>query len=360
MVPEETTSPAITHMNEEMGSAQISLSKRLLNWRTLVPLVIVLGFLIYTASKLNINPGATWAAMRNANLALFLAAFIVYYLSFLIRTVRWRLLLENVGYSRKGETPLPRFGSLLEILFTSWFANAVVPAKLGDVYRAYLLRQEAGVSATRTFGTVLAERLLDLSVLLVLFLAAVLVSLHEHLPSVLRAGLYVALAIVVLGVLALICLRLFNTQIRRFVPPRFQGYYDQLQVGTLGSFKRLHLLLPLTVIIWFCETGRFFFIALSLNLLPGSLLHIGAVSMLLALGEALLSAVPFTSGGIGPVESGMFIMLALFTSARNLAAASILLDRTISLFSVLLIGLIVFLIGSGRRATRKRDAIQKA
>jgi len=56
----------------------------------------------------------------------------------------------------------------------------------------------------------------------------------------------------------------------------------------------------------------------------------------------------------------MFIMLALFTSARNLAAASILLDRTISLFSVLLIGLIVFLIGSGRRATRKRDAIQKA
>jgi uncharacterized protein (TIRG00374 family) len=144
------------------------------------------------------------------------------------------------------------------------------------------------------------------------------------------------------------------------VPPRFQGYYDQLQVGTLGSFKRLHLLLPLTVIIWFCETGRFFFIALSLNLLPGSLLHIGAVSMLLALGEALLSAVPFTSGGIGPVESGMFIMLALFTSARNLAAASILLDRTISLFSVLLIGLIVFLIGSGRRATRKRDAIQKA
>ena len=357
---EGTTSPAITHMNEEMGSTQLSLSRRLLNWRTLVPLVVVLAFLIYTASKLNINPGATWAAMRSANLALFLVAFVVYYLSFLIRTVRWRLLLENVGYSSKGETPLPRFGALLEILFTSWFANAVVPAKLGDVYRAYLLRQESGVSATRTFGTVLAERLLDLSVLLVLFLAAVLVSLHEQMPSFLRAGLYVALAIVILGALILICLRLFNAQIRRFVPPRFQGYYDQLQVGTLGSFKRLHLLLPLTVIIWFCETGRFFFIALSLNLLPGSLLQIGAVSMFLALGEALLSAVPFTSGGIGLVEGGMFAMLAFFTSARNLAAASILLDRTISLFSILLIGLIVFLIGSGRRATRKRDAIQKA
>jgi uncharacterized membrane protein YbhN (UPF0104 family) len=359
MVPEGSASSASFESAEEINSAQISLSKRLLNWRTLVPLAIVLGFLIYTAQKLHINPGETWAAMRSANLALFLAAFITYYLSFPIRTLRWRLLLENVGYSRKGATPLPRFGSLLEILFTSWFANAVVPAKLGDVYRAYLLRQESGVSATRTFGTVLAERLLDLSVLLVLFLSAVLVSLHENLPSFLRAGLYVALAIVILGVLALLLLHFFREQLRRFVPQRFQGYYDQLQVGTLGSFKRLHLLLPLSVIIWFCETGRFFFIALALNLLPGSLLHIGAVSMFLALGEALLSAVPFTSGGIGLVESGMFAMLALFTSARNLAAASILLDRAISLFSILLIGLIVFLIGSGRRAVRKQTRRQK-
>jgi len=38
----------------------------------------------------------------------------------------------------------------------------------------------------------------------------------------------------------------------------------------------------------------------------------------------------------------MIGMIMLFTSAKNLAAASILLDRTISLLSVLVIGLIVF------------------
>lgn len=358
-MPEGTALPAPAPSSEEISSTQLSLGKRLLNWRTLIPLVIVLGFLIYTAQKLHINPGETWAAMRSANPVLFLSAFAVYYLSFPIRTLRWRLLLENVGYSRKGATPLPPFHVLFEILFTSWFANAVVPAKLGDIYRAYLLRQEADVSATRTFGTVLAERLLDLSVLLLLFLAAALVSLHENLPSFLRTGLYVTLALVVLGMLALLLLRLFREQLRRFVPRRFQDYYDQFQIGTLGSFKRLHLLLPLTVIIWFCETGRFFFIALALSLLPGSLFHIGAISMFMALGEALLSAVPLTSGGIGLVESGMFAMLALFTSARNLAAAGILLDRTISLFSILVFGLIVFLIGSGRRAARKQTQRQK-
>ena len=338
----------------EISKAQLSIGKRLLNWRTLVPLVIVLGFLIYTAQKLQINPGQTWAAMHSANVVFFLAAFFIYYFSFLIRTLRWRLLLENVGYTRESKNPLPGFGKLLEIVYTSWFANAVVPAKLGDLYRAYLLRQDAGVSATRTFGTVLAERLLDLIVLLLLFLSAIIISLHENLPSFLRTGLYVTLAIVLLGIVALGVLRIFRSQIRRFVPQRFQGYYDHLQEGTLGSFRRIQLLAPLTVAIWICEAGRFFFVALSLNLIAGSLLHIGTAAMFIALGEALLTIVPFTSGGIGLVEGGMIAMLTLFTSARNLAAAGVLLDRTISLVSILVFGLIVFLIASGRRAARKQ------
>lgn len=368
----------------EISRSQLSIGKRLLNWRTLVPLVIVLGLLVYTAQKLQINPGQTWAAVRSANVIFFLAAFITYYLSFPIRTLRWRLLLENVGYTgaSKGSLPgesanqassdngalpgenrnqvsankgsLPKFRKLLEIVYISWFANAIVPAKLGDVYRAYLLRQESGVSATRTFGTVLAERLLDLGVLLLLFLSAIIISLHANLPSFLRAGLYVTLAIVLIGITALFLLRIFRARIRRFIPARFQDYYDHLQEGTLGSFRRIPLLLPLTIAVWLCETGRFFFIALSLNLIAGGLPHIGATAMFIALGEALLTIVPFTSGGIGLVEGGMIAMLALFTSARNLAAAGIVLDRTISLFSILVIGLIVFLVVSARRVTHKQ------
>lgn len=348
-----------TNNTAEISSSQLSLSKRLLNWRTLVPLVIVLGLLVYTAQKLQINPGQTWAAMRNANPLFFLAAFLTYYISFSIRTLRWRLLLENVGYTGTSPIVLPRFAKLLEIIYISWFANAIVPAKLGDLYRAYLLRQESGVSATRTFGTVLAERLLDLCVLLLLFLASIIISLHQNLPTFLRAGLYITLAIVILGIVALFLLRIFRTRIRRFIPQRFQDHYDHLQEGTLGSFKRIPLLGTLTVAVWLCEAGRFFFITLSLNLIPGNLAHIGAAAMFIALGEALLTIVPFTSGGIGLVEGGMIGMLALFTTSRNLGAAAVLLDRTISLFSILLIGLIVFLIVSGRRAARQRTLSKK-
>jgi uncharacterized membrane protein YbhN (UPF0104 family) len=352
----QITEPAtpVVSATAQISREQLSLRKRLLHWRTLVPLVIVLGFLVYTAQKLQINPGQTWAAMRSASPGLFLAAFLIYYLSLPIRTLRWRLLLRNVGYSRKSSPPLPHAGILFEIFFISWFANVVVPAKLGDVYRAYLLGQESGVSAIRTFGTVLAERLLDLIVLLVLFLSAILISLHENLPAFLRTGLYGALALVLVGILGLFLLRTLRSQIRRLVPPRWQGAYDHLQEGTLGSFQRLHLLLPLTAIIWCCEAARFFFIALSLHMIAGNLLQVGAAAMFIALGEALLTIVPFTSGGIGLVEGGMLAMLTLFTSARNLAAASVLLDRSISLLSILIIGLIVFLAGSARRAGGKK------
>lgn len=344
----------------EISSSQLSLRKRLLNWRTLVPLAIVLVLLVYTAQKLQINPGLTWAAIRNANVFFFLAAFLTYYLSFPIRTLRWRFLLENAGYTgQNGAGSLPGFIKLWEIVYISWFANAIVPAKLGDLYRAYLLRQEAGVSATRTFGTVLAERLLDLSVLLLLFLASIIISLHENLPPFLSTGLYLTLSVVVLGIAGLFFLRFFRSSIRRFVPQRFQNHYDHLQEGTLGSFKRIPLLGLLTVAVWLCEAGRFFFIVLALNLISGSLSHIGAVAMFIALGEALLTIVPFTSGGIGLVEGGMIGMLALFTASRNLGAAAVLLDRTISLFSILLIGLIVFLIAAGQRAARARTTGQK-
>ena len=146
----------------------------------------------------------------------------MYYLSFPLRALRWRLLLENVGFTKAHGVELPRFWKLVEIIFISFFANAIVPAKLGDLYRAYLLRQEIGVSASRSFGTVIAERLLDLTVLLVLFISALIISLHSNLPWQLRIGLEITLVGVVAGIAVLLVIRKFPTQIARFIPLRFR------------------------------------------------------------------------------------------------------------------------------------------
>ena len=347
-----------TNKEIEITQDQLSISKRLLNWRTIVPLIIAIIALVIFAQKININPKLTWLAMRNANVYFVLAAIIVYYFSFPIRTFRWRMLLENIGYTKENGIQLPNFWKLLEILYVSWFANVIVPAKLGDVYRAYLLRREAGLPASRTFGTILAERLLDLIILLLLFIPSVIISLHENLPPQLVLGLKITMVLVIVGIIGLFMLRMFPTQIGMVVPKRFRGYYYQFQEGTLGSFKRIPSLTGLTVGVWACEALRFFFIALALNLIPGNLTHVLSASLFIALGEALLTVIPFTGGGIGLVEGGMLAMISLFTPNTSLALAAIVIDRAISLFSILVIGFFVFMFTISRQASIPDQPLQ--
>ena len=342
----------------EITQEQLSIGKRLLNWRTFIPLIIAIIALVIFAQKININPKLTWLAMSNAKIYFVLAAFIIYYLSFPIRTFRWRMLLENIGYTEENGIHLPKFWKLLEIIYASWFANVIVPAKLGDLYRPYLLRREAGLPASRTFGTVLAERLLDLIVLLLLFIPSVIISLHENLPPQLVLGLKITMVLVVVGIIGLFMLRMFPTQIGMVVPKRFRGYYNQFQEGTLGSFRRIPALTGLTFGVWACEALRFFFIALALNLISGNLIHILSASLFIALGEALLTAIPFTGGGIGLVEGGMLAMITLFTPNTSLALAAIVIDRAISLFSILVIGFFVFMITIGRQAAIPDQPLQ--
>jgi uncharacterized protein (TIRG00374 family) len=347
----------------EITREQISLRKRILNWRTIVPLIIVVVFLVFFIQKANINPQQTWQTIRTANVLFLLAGFVIYYLSFPLRALRWRILLQNVGFTKANGVQLPRFWKLVEIIYISFFANVIVPAKLGDLYRAYLLRQDTGVSATRSFGTVLAERLLDLIVLLLLCIPAIMISLHGKIPWEVELSLEVTLAAVVVGVVGLFLLRLLRKKIEKIVPVRLRGYYNHLQEGMLGSFHRLPSLTVLSLGVWMCEALRFFFVAFALNLFTGDLLHIFAAAFFVGLVEALLTVIPFTGGGVGLVETGMAAMIILLnpatlTTGKSLAAAAILLDRTISLFSIIIIGFVVFILAFGQQTGKTAKQVK--
>src|SRR5262249_4963135 len=159
----------------------------------------------------------------------------------------------------------------------------------------------------------LAERILDLIGLLLLFISAILISLHGQLPIDLEHALQFCLAVVVGLIVGLVVLRIWREQIGKLVPARFRDQYVHFQEGTLGSFKRLHLLAPLTILVWTMESLRFMCVALAAGLLGGDPLHVFAAALFIALGESLLTTVPLTSGGLGFVEAGMFAMILLFT-----------------------------------------------
>src|SRR5262249_23514962 len=129
--------------SETAPTGDVSLARRVFRVRTLVSLAIGLLILGFGLSRLQVDLGDTVRVMRGANWRLMLAALLVYYTTFPVRALRWQGMLRNAGTQADDLPGLPR---LAEIIYLSWFANSVVPAKLGDVYRAYLLRQQSKVS----------------------------------------------------------------------------------------------------------------------------------------------------------------------------------------------------------------------
>src|SRR5207244_10783842 len=93
---------------------------------------------------------------------------------------------------------------LSEIIFLGWFANCIVPAKLGDAYRAYLLKLNAGVSFSTTIGTILAERIIDVVILFLLMLAATVLSFGRAVPAEVLVLMQIGFGLVVLVVVGLV------------------------------------------------------------------------------------------------------------------------------------------------------------
>ena len=142
----------------EVERGGFSLWLRLRSPRTLISFGLAFALVVFAFRGLNIDVSQTWEYMRGANPWLMLLGLAVFYTTFPLRALRWRLLLRNadvpVHAGRGSWASLP---ALMEYLYLSWFANCIVPAKLGDAYRAYLLKHNGKVSFSSAFGTIFAE-----------------------------------------------------------------------------------------------------------------------------------------------------------------------------------------------------------
>lgn len=319
-----------------MSQGDISLADRFLNLRTLTSFGIALALLYFLITRVDIDFRQVWANIQRANLPLYLTAIAVYYASFAARGYRWRRLLRNAEVA--WET-IPRVRDLAEIIYLSWFANSVVPAKLGDLYRGYLLKKESRIAFSASMGTIVAERLLDFVVLVILMGAAGLASYRGRLPARIIQLLAVTFALVVAVIIGLLVLRRFGDFIGTFLPGRVGDLYGRFSGAILLSFQHFLQLLAYTVAAWACETARVLFVILALGIsLP--------LSMVIFLGllAALLTTLPLTPGGLGFAEAGLTGVLILYGVDKDTALSIAVLDRSISYLSLLVGGFIVYVV----------------
>ena len=133
------------------------------------------------------------------------------------------------------------------------------------------------------------------------------------------------------------------------LPQRLASIYHRFHDGTMGSFGRLDRVYGLGVLGWLMEVGRLYFVikALGLSVATGLVIFV-------PMANGVLSAVPFTPGGLAVVETGVSGLLRL-DLVFELALAVALLDRTISYLSIIVTGGIAFAVRQvGGRSARTK------
>ncbi len=337
----EHVQPASAQLRE---AGPISLREQMLRPRTFISFGISIALIAWIFARQEIPFAQVWANIRAANPWLILLAFAAYYSTFYVRTLRWKQVLANVGYTSHNEACLPRRRTLTRIIFLSWFANSILPAKLGDGYRGYLLKRNSNVSFSKTMGTIVAERIADVGALFALLLGAGMLAFRDHLPPNFGVLVGFGAALAALSLSTLFVLKYIGPWMARMLPGRVRPHYVRMEEGVLLAYRRrVGWILFLTLLVWILDSARFWFVAASLGQSFSP-----ALVVFIALAAALLTTVPFTPAGLGVVEGAVVAALLLVIDDRALAGSIALLDRTITYWLLIIVGAVVYLFSNNK------------
>jgi uncharacterized protein (TIRG00374 family) len=190
-------------------------------WRAALGAVLSAALIYWTLH--GISPSEVAHRLSEADPLLFAAAIFCATAIFALRARRWQTILEPVV----GKLP---FGPLWRATAVGMMVNNVVPARAGEIARAYALSKEAQVPFATSLASLAVDRLFDAIVLLLLAASALLdpalsgaESLAGRPLSSFATGAATVVLVMVLGLYALVffpggLLRLFELFARRVSP----------------------------------------------------------------------------------------------------------------------------------------------
>lgn len=264
----------------------------------------------------DVSPASVWAELREANPWWLLAAVVLATFSFVLRAIRWRVLLEPGHEGSSFET---RFGATC----AGFAANNIFPARLGEIVRAYVLSRVAGLPFGASVGSLVVERVLDGLVLASFLVGAVLSPAFplgdaEAAAWVRRTALagsvVFAFGFLVLWLVARwpsVFLRFWEATADRVIPDslsdRATGLVTTLVhgLGALARFGVLMRAIGWSLVVWVCLGVSIWAGLLAFDVTtPG---FVGSLFVQAVIGFSV--ALPSTPGFFGVFEAGARIGL---------------------------------------------------
>lgn len=296
----------------------------------------------------------TWLALRGTHFAevaqalgsmdlvvLFPALGLTFVVVWL-RALRWRLLLLVLGKVSREET--------FRASVIGYMVNYLLPIRVGELVRAYLVASDEGLSTHATFATVVVERVIDiftvLLILAVVSLSTDLVRTNPHFASVLRAsglGLLVVGSLVVSLLWAVRRHRYWLNRVLRGPGARWllafgrhawrlDAFADGLTLISRPGLVFWFLIQ--TAAIWIASVGQIEVLLAGFHLtLPWAAGWLMLVS--LAIGVAL----PAAPGLVGTFHYAAIVVLVVYGVERADAISYAIVLHAVSVVPILALGL---------------------
>ncbi|MGI8967899.1 MAG: lysylphosphatidylglycerol synthase transmembrane domain-containing protein [Chloroflexota bacterium] len=306
---------------------------------------IALGVALVILLLHSVNLSQLGADFHQVNYALLVLALVFFAINLGMKVPRWALLLGDDA---------PDWDTLFGAINVGYAVNTLLPLRLGDLVRAYWVRDRAGIPMVRALSTIALERVADGVTVLILFLV---LAPTVAFPAALR-GSALAAGGLFIAVLLFMLLLAYNasrdTRFSRLLVRIEQSRLSivgqiirQIAAGlrTLRSGRAVALLTLYTAIIWGSNAVLLWLVIRAF--------HLNAPFAAGVLGNAVVSlgmTVPSTPGYIGLFDYLIVVTLGLYGVSRTPALAAALVFHAIAFVPVTLIG-VVYIARTGVRLT---------
>ena len=301
-------------------------------WLGLIISLLLLVFVFYQS-----DPSKILQSLQQAQYIYLIPGLALYFVGVGVRAIRWHFLLRSIK-------PIPN-GNLFRAVVIGYMANDILPARMGEIVRAYLLGTQENVSKAATLVTIVVERIFDGLAMLTFIVAASL--LLHFADETVAARIQLVAGIFIVAILALAALagmphraeRLADFFLRRLPSASLRERATRLMrsllngLGVLRSPTDSFAVFALSLVAWLCETTMYLVIALGFNI------ELAFPVFLLACAFAnLVTIAPSTPGYVGVFDAPIIYTLALFGIDQNLATSYTLVLHAALVLPVTLLG----------------------
>lgn len=302
--------------------------------KTLIPLLIGILFIYLSINNTTEEDRQTiYNSIKDAHYGYIFLSLVLGLLSHFSRAYRWNFMLNPMGYH-------PRLINNILAIFITYIANLGVP-RSGELFRATVLQTYEKIPFEKSFGTIIAERTIDL-IMLLLTIGLALTLESDLIYSLLREKAINPYNII--GALLLFALGLFFLvkQIKKSKHPlaqKINGLLNGLAEGflTIIKMEKKWAYLFHTLFIWGMYIAMFYIIKFSLpetHDLGFEPLLIGFI-----VGALTISA---TNGGIGIYPFSVSLVLISYGISKESSLAFGWIMWTAQTVMVILFGSLSF------------------